>query len=963
MKPSIQRSPASRFVMASLAVGVLLSASCAGGGAGSTSETNSSLPPPNIPSLIAMTPTGADTGSAAVNLTLSGSNFASGAFAQWNGTALQSSWVSTKEITATVPATDLASVGTAEVTVVNPNSSGGTSSPQTFTILATPPAPVWVKLIAGVSTPQDLAWDSIHGLLYVSIASTDTVAPNTIIPVNPFTAMAGTPVSAGSNPDLLSISADSSYLWAGLDGAGAVQRFLLPGLTPDISFQLPLDPGGLPQQAVSLEAEPGSPHTVGVVPGHVDYSPPGDGVYIYDDATPRPTSVTGYENKGPMLDWVQWGANNSVMYGSRVSSPDGVATLNVTASGVSLDQYNGGPAGPEYGRYDSSNGVLYWGASAYNAVTGGIAGGFDLGGDMVCTADPSLGRYYCVRASGQVGRYELWVFDLNSYTVINRVVFQSPSLVPNAGQPWRLIRWGNAGLAVMTRVSGLVHGSGGLFLIDGTAINSVAPDFSTGIEGQAYSSAATLTPSQVQAGSGNVTVTITGSGFTPLSAACLLCDGIQNQYLPTTYINAQQLTASVPSSAIATAGMVPISIFDYGTNLASSESLTLAVVPPPTGSTQVTALNMAGLAMDWDANSGLLYVATYVADSAYPNSIVAVNGETGTVVRHQFVGADPDLVAVSAKGQFLYTAFANATTETQLQLPGLGAPLTWTLNNPAGTGAYWAGDLRTAPTNPDVTAVNLIIPGYTPSEQGGVVIYDDNTLEPDFVRGWGLGPGNPGIYDTLAWGASDQTLTAACNVICFSDLSPLYELQVTQLGALLVATGTPTFSEGEIHSDFGTGLIYSDDGNVADPSNQTVVGSYNASGLVAPDSTLNRVFILGQTAAQANTSNYTIESFDEKGYALVSAITLQDLIGAPFQLVRWGSSGLAVLTTSTTIGINGLGSAGMLYLIQDTSFVSSSQSAAEEISEPKELVQRRWTRPSKSAILKALQIRTATAAQ
>jgi hypothetical protein len=34
----------------------------------------------------------------------------------------------------------------------------------------------------------------------------------------------------------------------------------------------------------------------------------------------------------------------------------------------------------------------------------------------------------------------------------------------------------------------------------------------------------------------------------------------------------------------------------------------------------------------------------------------------------------------------------------------------------------------------------------------------------------------------------------------------------------LQATGTASFNLGTMHSDFGTGLIYSDDGNVADPS-------------------------------------------------------------------------------------------------------------------------------------------------
>src|SRR5215472_11518646 len=65
--------------------------------------------------------------------------------------------------------------------------------------------------------------------------------------------------------------------------------------------------------------------------------------------------------------------------------------------------------------------------------------------------------------------------------------------------------------------------------------------------------------------------------------------------------------------------------------------------------------------------------------------------------------------------------------------------------------------------------------------------------------------------------------------------------------ALAVALDKEEQTPGQIHSDFATGLIYSDEGKVADPTTQAIVGTYNASGLVAPDSSLNRVFILGQT--------------------------------------------------------------------------------------------------------------------
>jgi len=172
--------------------------------------------------------------------------------------------------------------------------------------------------------------------------------------------------------------------------------------------------------------------------------------------------------------------------------------------------------------------------------------------------------------------------------------------------------------------------------------------------------------------------------------------------------------------------------------------------------------------------------------------------------------------------------------------------------------------------------------------------------------------------------------------------------------ALAVALDKEEQTPGQIHSDFATGLIYSDEGKVADPTTQAIVGTYNASGLVAPDSSLNRVFILRQTTGQAGTNHYTVQSFDEKAYGALSFITLNNLVGSPTQLVRWGPSGLAILTMN-----QGSGSPGMLYLVQDATFVSSTQ-VSLPLSKSQELVQRRWKRISQADIARMLQARRAS---
>jgi hypothetical protein len=933
------------ILFGSLVIFVCLLLSGCGGGGGTG---GGGAPTSNVPSLSGIAPSTTVAGASSIALSLYGSNFESGASVEWNGTQLISSWVSATQMTATIPASDLSAAGSAQVTVVY---GGGTSAAQTFTILATGPSPTtWIRNIAGITAPNDVVWDGAHGNLYASVSSSDPTNPNVIAIINPVTGAVGSTIQAGNNPDLLSISSDSSYLWTGLDGGYSVQRFLLPSLLKDISFSLPLDPQNNPQQAVSLQAAPASPHTVAVVPGHWGYSPPGDGVYIYDDATPRPNHVLGGEDHGPYIDWIQWDSSDSILYGNQYTTIDqgGIATLNVTSSGVSLVAYNGGLASPALTQYDSSTGLLYSFGTAFNPVNGSLVSTFDLPRtNPACTADSSLNRYFCVVAYNvggtDVSNFELWVFNLSTYALLNRVYFgstQGTEYSPLTGQPYQLVRWGNAGLALATS-GGPYVGTGGVFLIDGAAVNpNLAPDSSSGIPVLPYISMTSLTPQQATTTGSSANVTINGTNFTKTSTACVNYLQFGFGYLPTTYVSSTQLNVAIPASLLATPGPLPINIFDSATNLFSSNALAFTAGSPAGNGAQVTALNLAGLGMAWDGNSQLLYVGTADYDGAYPNSIVAINAGGVAVARSQNVDSDPAFLSVSANGQYLYTAFATTTEMTQLQLPGLNSPLSWALNNPLSSAVYWPGDMKAAPVSPHTTAVTLLDPGYQPAELGGVAIFDDNVVRLDYA------PFNPSyLYDTVAWGEADDILTAS--------QVPLSIFQVTPSGVSSIVVGPTSFNNGDLlHEDFGTGLIYSDTGNVADPATQAQVGTYSASGLVAPDSTLNSVFILGQTASQANTNSYTIDSFNESAYTPTSSITLTNLLGTPIELVRWGTSGIAVLTANQ----NG-GPAGMLYLIQDPNFVTNAQAAVSRSFPPQELVQRRWKGPSKTDILRTMRER------
>ena len=84
------------------------------------------------PVLNSISPTTAPLNQSFVALTVNGSSFSSGSVVRWNGTNLTTSFVSGSQLTATIPGTDLTSVGAASITVLNP--SGVESDPQTFTV-------------------------------------------------------------------------------------------------------------------------------------------------------------------------------------------------------------------------------------------------------------------------------------------------------------------------------------------------------------------------------------------------------------------------------------------------------------------------------------------------------------------------------------------------------------------------------------------------------------------------------------------------------------------------------------------------------------------------------------------------------------------------------------------------------------------------------------------------------------
>src|SRR5439155_1985396 len=111
------------------------SASC-DSATGNNSATASTTVNNLAPVLGGISPSSATAGGPAATLTVNGGNFVSSSTVNWNGAARATTFVSPTQLTATILAADIAAVGMASVTVVNPAPGGGTSAAATFTVTA-----------------------------------------------------------------------------------------------------------------------------------------------------------------------------------------------------------------------------------------------------------------------------------------------------------------------------------------------------------------------------------------------------------------------------------------------------------------------------------------------------------------------------------------------------------------------------------------------------------------------------------------------------------------------------------------------------------------------------------------------------------------------------------------------------------------------------------------------------------
>jgi YVTN family beta-propeller protein len=160
----------------------------------------SALPLINQP----LRPSATPAGGAGFTLTVNGTGFASNAAVKWNGTALTTTFVNQGQLTATVPAGDIASLATASITVTNPGPGGGTSNSLPFTVTSPTAALTFASAstdTVGTAPTYVLTADfNGDGKADLAVVNSNSGTVSILLGNGDGTFSSGTPLTTGTNP-------------------------------------------------------------------------------------------------------------------------------------------------------------------------------------------------------------------------------------------------------------------------------------------------------------------------------------------------------------------------------------------------------------------------------------------------------------------------------------------------------------------------------------------------------------------------------------------------------------------------------------------------------------------------------------------------------------------------------------------------------------------------------------------
>ncbi len=579
-----------------------------------------------VPTISSLSPSTATAPAQPITLTVTGTGLYATSSVKWNGNVLVTTAIGVGSLTVTVPAVLVANPGIAQVTVVNPPPGGGTSAQQAFTVNHPTPTlvastPAWVAAGSGQTT----LWVSGSGFFSTSVVrwngvdlATSYITPtalsatipaaNLTLPTvgqltvfNPtpgggltaplaFEARASAPTLATISPTSANSGASQLTLTATGSGFVGTSSVRWNGAALSTTFV----------NATTLTAVvPAATLTLAGSQSVTVFTPtPGggtSGAKTFDLMAPMPTA--------------------SSVSPSTVTAGSAPSTITVTGSGfvnTSVVRWNGGALATTYVNATTITAVV----PAASLATPGTA--------QITILNPTPGGGTSSAVTLTIAYPVATLSSVAPTTVLAASPATTITLTGGGFFPATVVRWNGTDLAT-TFVSStaltatipaanLVNpGTAALTALNPTPGGGLSAPMSFDVSAPAPT-LQTLSPAVRSAGSAAFTLTATGSGF--VTTSIVRWNGVA---MPTTFVNATTLTASIAAANTTTPGAVAVSIFNPTPGGGTSTPSTFTVsypLPVPTSLSPASVL--AGAPQTTLTVSGL--------GGFYPASVVRWNG-------------------------------------------------------------------------------------------------------------------------------------------------------------------------------------------------------------------------------------------------------------------------------------------------------------------------------------------------
>lgn len=678
-----------------------------------------------VPGITTLEPPFAIAGGLAMTLTVNGGKFFPGAVVRWNGNDRSTGFVSSTQVTASIAASDLASAGTATVTVVNPSPGGGASDPASFTVYN--PLPVIASLEPASAMAGDAAISlTVRGSAFVPgavVRWNNSDRPTAFVDGTQLTA--SIPATDLASAALMSVTVANP---APAAGPSALLRFVVNNPAPAITglsassaiaggagFTLAVNGSGF--VSGSIVSWNGTVRTTAFVSNAqvtaaisaADLASAGSAAITVSNPAPgggnSGTATFTINNPAPVISHL---SVNSAAAG------DAGFTLSVDGSGFASGaavRWNGSARTTTF----ISSAQLTAAISSSDLSAAGIV--------PVTVLNPAPGGGESNPATFTVNSPLPALSSLSTTTATVGDLAFTLNVTGSNFAPNALVRWNGSDrpttMISSTSAAATIYAedlvAAGQFSV---SVNNPPPgggdtaSIVFTVNNPAPAVASTSPPS-ITAGGPAFTLAVTGANF--VSESAVQWNGANRA---TTFVSGAQLTALIPQSDIASPGTPAITVSSPAPGGGTSSPVSFTINSPvPVLSSLSPASHTAGTADFTLTVNGSNFV------SGTPGSVVYWNGSSRPTI---FLSSTRLTASISA-GDLVSAGTASVTVHNPAPNPSASAPVTFTIVA-AGTPNVMTFDMYAVNNGARIADAQKLSPGTKLSINDG---HDNGTSAPD----------------------------------------------------------------------------------------------------------------------------------------------------------------------------------------------------------------------------------------